>query len=197
MAIVVEHEKRKREILDKALDIFIEEGYDEVTFQKIAARCGITRTTLYIYFKSKREIFIGSIRQLTDFVEAKIRTLLQSAALTHAEKLRRTMRIILDACIENRKLFQVSIVYLLRLKTTGKSPAERVKRRTIRVRHLLSEILIAGIQAGEFRKVNIKNANEVLFALIEATVFRLAVYDHESEAALLTGVDMVIDGLLA
>ncbi|MBQ2528708.1 MAG: TetR family transcriptional regulator, partial [Treponema sp.] len=42
MAVVVEHEKRKHEILGKALDLFIEEGYEDVTFQKIADRCGIT-----------------------------------------------------------------------------------------------------------------------------------------------------------
>ena len=63
MAIVVEHDKRKREILDKALDVFVEEGYEDVTFQKLAARCGITRTTLYIYFRNKQEIFLWSIKQ--------------------------------------------------------------------------------------------------------------------------------------
>ena len=61
MAIVVEHDKRKQEILQKSLDVFIEEGYEDATFQKIADRCGITRTTLYIYFKNKHEIFLGSI----------------------------------------------------------------------------------------------------------------------------------------
>ena len=35
MAIVVEHDKRKKEILDKALDVFVEEGYEDVTFQKL------------------------------------------------------------------------------------------------------------------------------------------------------------------
>ena len=62
MAILVEHDKRKQEILEKALDVFINEGYEDVTFQKIADRCGITRTTLYIYFNNKREIFLWSIK---------------------------------------------------------------------------------------------------------------------------------------
>ena len=60
MAIVVEHDKRKHEILEKSLEVFIEEGYEDVTFQKIADRCGITRTTLYIYFKNKRNRIINS-----------------------------------------------------------------------------------------------------------------------------------------
>ncbi len=46
MAIIVEHDKRKHTILDKALDVFVDEGYEDATFQKIADRCGITRTTL-------------------------------------------------------------------------------------------------------------------------------------------------------
>ena len=72
MAIVVEHDKRKHDILKKSLEVFIEEGYEDVTFQKIADRCGITRTTLYIYFKNKREIFLWSIKQLTNDVEQEL-----------------------------------------------------------------------------------------------------------------------------
>jgi AcrR family transcriptional regulator len=47
MAIVVEHERRRKQILEKALDVFVDEGFEDATFQKIADRCAITRTTLY------------------------------------------------------------------------------------------------------------------------------------------------------
>ena len=72
MAIVVEHEKRKHEILQKALDVFITEGYEDATYQKIADKCGITRTTLYIYFKNKQEIFGFSIKQLLTEIETSL-----------------------------------------------------------------------------------------------------------------------------
>ena len=78
MATIVEHDKRKHEILQKALDVFIEEGFEDVTFQKIADRCGITRTTLYIYFKNKREIFLWSIKQLTSRLEAELVSMLSA-----------------------------------------------------------------------------------------------------------------------
>ena len=61
MAVVVEHDKRKREILEKSMELFCRDGYEDVTFQKIANACGITRTTLYIYFENKNEIFNFSI----------------------------------------------------------------------------------------------------------------------------------------
>ena len=82
MAIVVEHDKRRHEILEKALDVFIDEGYEDVTFQKIADRCGITRTTLYIYFKNKREIFLWSIKQLTAAIEQVLRATITDPELS-------------------------------------------------------------------------------------------------------------------
>ena len=38
-------------ILDRSLQLFAEQGYQSVTFQKIADRCGLSRTILYKYFK--------------------------------------------------------------------------------------------------------------------------------------------------
>jgi AcrR family transcriptional regulator len=196
MAIIVEHEKRKSEILDNALDVFIEEGYGDVTFQKIADRCGITRTTLYIYFKNKREIFIGSIRQITEMVEEKITEIIQDVQLSCADKLRRTLAVILDTCEENYKLFHVILLYLMQLKKAGKNPTERVKRRTIRARHLLSAIVIEGIQKGEFRITNVKAANELLFALIETAIYRFALYDPKINSTLEPTINLAIDGFL-
>ena len=85
MAIIVEHDKRKHTILDKALDVFVDEGYEDATFQKIADRCGITRTTLYLYFRNKREIFISSIRQLTTNIELSLLDVMHDNKLTSDE----------------------------------------------------------------------------------------------------------------
>lgn len=89
MAIVVEHEKRKREILEKSFQLFIEDGYEDVTYQKIADKCGITRTTLYIYFKNKREIFLWSIKQLTNDVEQELIGIIKNNQIDSIECLKR------------------------------------------------------------------------------------------------------------
>ena len=151
MAIVVEHEKRRHEILERALDIFIEEGYEDATFQKIADRCGITRTTLYLYFKNKREIFVWSIKQLTNRVEKDLISTITNESLSYASRLESVLHVIIDLCTENRRLFNVVLTYLLQVQKTGKDPDSRVKRRTIRLRHLLSRILIAGKDSGGSR----------------------------------------------
>lgn len=195
MAIIVEHEKRKREILDKALDVFVEEGYEDATFQKIADKCGITRTTLYIYFKNKREIFMWSIKQLTEGLEKSLLDTMTNENLTSAEILRDVVVKILEKCVNNRRLFSVLLTYLLQLQKTGKDPGERVRRRTIRLRHLLSKIIIDGINKGEFKDVNVKACNEMFYSLIESTVFRLAILDSENVEELFPSIELAIEGL--
>ena len=179
MAIVVEHDKRKHEILQKSLDVFVEQGYEDATFQKIADHCGITRTTLYIYFKNKHEIFLGSIKELLSELETNLRDIIKKD-MDSIVSLKQILFTIVDACENNKKLFSVLLNYLLQLKKAGVDTNERVRRRVIKMRHLLSTVLIKGIQKGEIKSVNVKDINELLYGMIEASIFRIAVLNQES-----------------
>ena len=181
MSIVVEHEKRRREILEKALDVFMEEGFEDATFQKIADRCGITRTTLYIYFKNKRDIFNFSIKQLLSSLENDITAIGSETDLSHTEKLTRVMSVIIERLEENQRLLSVVMNYLIYIAKSDYDPAYRVRRRTVRLRHILTTMLIEGIKAGDFdSSINVKDANELLYSFLEAAGFRLVVLRHSS-----------------
>lgn len=197
MAIIVEHDKRKREILAKALDVFTEEGYEDVTFQKIADRCGITRTTLYIYFKNKHDIFLWSIKQLTAGLEKDLMAIISNKDLTAKDCLRAIFMKIMDACEENKQLFAVILVYLMQIKKSGVDPQERVQRRVIHLRHLMSTVLIRGMQTGEFRKLDVKETNALFYSLIESAIFRLAVLNQDSLSETRDILNLTIDTLLA
>lgn len=196
MAIIVEHDKRKHEILQKSLDVFIEEGYEDSTFQKIADRCGITRTTLYIYFSNKHEIFLGSIKELLSGLEVSISDVVSNASITAENALRQTLMIIIDLCSENKKLFNVILNYLMQIKKTGDSPNERVRRRVLKLKHVLSTLMIRGIQNKEFKECNVKEMNELVYGLIEAAIFRLAVLDQTEISDIKKTLNLAIDGFL-
>lgn len=196
MAIVVEHDKRKHEILQKSLDVFIDEGYEDATFQKIADRCGITRTTLYIYFKNKYEIFLGSIKEVLETLEKSLKSIIANKEISNKEKLSSILMQIIDTCEDNTKLFNVLLNYLLQVKKSGVDPDERVRRRVIRVRHLLSTIIINGMQSGEFKTLNVKNVNEMLYALIESAVFRIAVLDQKDITEIREALNTAVDSLV-
>ena len=179
MSTVVKHEKRREEILTKALDVFVEEGFEDTTFQKIADRCDITRTTLYIYFKNKKEIFNYSIKLLLEKVEGGIRLTQSDDSLDSIEKITKVLQDILGHLEENRRLLSVVLDYLLHISKANVDPGTRVRRRTIRLRHILASLVIAGIKTGEIKPVSVKTAGDFLYGFIDAAIFRLVVLQQE------------------
>jgi len=61
-------DKRQR-LLATALDVFFKHGYKRVEMKEIAEVAGISRPGLYLYFKTKEEIFSAAILQ---YAESKI-----------------------------------------------------------------------------------------------------------------------------
>ncbi|MCL2381922.1 MAG: TetR/AcrR family transcriptional regulator [Treponema sp.] len=193
MSIVVEHEKRRYEILEKALDVFMDEGFEDATFQKIADRCGITRTTLYIYFKNKREIFNFSIKQFLSVLENKTTEIRNAKNLSHTEKLIQVMLVIFERLEENSRILSVVLNYLVFISKGEHDPGGRVRRRTVRMRRFLASMLIEGIKAGEFSpSLNIKDANELLYSFFEAAIFRMVVLHDNSVGELKNAMKLSI-----
>nr|WP_297290938.1 TetR/AcrR family transcriptional regulator [Oceanicoccus sp.] len=50
--------KRKEAIYKAAFELFKKNGYDNVSFNGIAAEAGFTKSNMYRYFSSKEEIFL-------------------------------------------------------------------------------------------------------------------------------------------
>ena len=194
MAVLIEHEKRKQEILEKAFDLFVEEGYEDVTFQKIADRCGITRTTLYIYFKNKREIFRWSIKQLLSNIEKRIVKIAGDEDSSAMESLDLTLDIVLDECEKNARLFKVLLPYLLQMQKSGGNVKEVVERRIVKLQHFINVILIRGRNGGEFDgTLPIKDMYGLILSVVESAVFRLAVFGEKDLESSRATVKFVLD----
>ncbi|MCI7036621.1 MAG: TetR/AcrR family transcriptional regulator [Treponema sp.] len=180
MAIVVEHEKRKRDILEKAFTMFLEEGYEDITYQKIADRCGITRTTLYVYFKNKKDIFLWSIKQLTSDIEKELLSIIKNPELTASDCLKQILFKLFDIAENNQVFFKVLLNYLVQLEKSGADVNERVTRRVIRIQHLMNTVIIRGQKAGQLKHFSVKDINDQLYMIIEDAMFRLGVLNQKS-----------------
>jgi len=226
MGITVEHDKRRKQILKKALDVFIEEGFEAASYQKIADRSKITRTTLYMYFRNRQEIFNFSIKQFLSEIEQDIIKIKENSSLTNHVKLKKTLFLILSRMEENRRLLLVILDYLLskssasaadgnvrvtkdstmqtKQKAKKKSnpkrseilPDARVRRRTIRLRHILSYLIIAGMKSGELKKIDVGTANDMFFGIIEAAFVRLTVLKRETLSDSKETVELAVNSLI-
>jgi AcrR family transcriptional regulator len=193
MSILVEHDKRRQEILKKALEVFVDEGFENATFQKIADRCGITRTTLYIYFKNKKEIFNYSLKELLQRVEEDLLRVRKDRRLDSVEKLARVIGLIFERLEENVQLLSVALKYLLYIAKSDSNPDYKVRRRTIRMRHILASMLIEGIRAGEIKTINVRAMDDLLYGLIETAIFRLTVLKRPDAKELQKAVEQALN----
>lgn len=67
VALTVKRERRKEarpgELLDAALDLFVEKGFAATRAEEVAALAGVSKGTLFLYFQSKEELFKAVVRE--------------------------------------------------------------------------------------------------------------------------------------
>jgi AcrR family transcriptional regulator len=54
---------RPQELLDAALELFVEKGYAATRTEEVAQHAGVSKGTLYLYYPSKEDLFKAVVRQ--------------------------------------------------------------------------------------------------------------------------------------
>jgi AcrR family transcriptional regulator len=65
---------RRRQLLDRAVELFAEHGYDELSMAAFARAAGISKPLLYHYFPSKRQLFEAALAQAAEEHLARVDT---------------------------------------------------------------------------------------------------------------------------
>ena len=90
-------ERKHDTILDAARAVFSREGYAATSVEDVAAEAGIGKGTVYLYFKSKEELYLAAlVRDIGDFAD-KAREDMENAA-TFREKIEAFLRVRLEYC---------------------------------------------------------------------------------------------------
>ncbi len=195
MTIIVDHQQRQTTILERGFELFAAEGFGGVTYQKIADRCGISRTSIYKYFKSKDEIFTFAIKLSTGKLTTMIEKVLERRDWSPSEKISRIMHITTRMLSENRIFLTVVLDYILTQKHAGADVRRRVRRHTGGMKHLLSRLLREATDAREMNVPHSEIAAAHLFGQLESFVLNLTVTDTLDVKDCLELIDAYLDGL--
>ena len=68
----------KARILASALTVFGEKGYHQATMAEIAGAAGFGKRKLYWYFASKEDLFAGMVEQMTQGLNLKLESVLET-----------------------------------------------------------------------------------------------------------------------
>ena len=193
---------RPAEIVTAALEVFAERGFSAARLDDVAARAGISKGTLYLYFPSKEELFKAVVRE---------------ALLPNLERVERLLRAHPGPAAAQLEMMigqigtllqgtQIGVIPKLIIAEAGNFPElarfylEEVVQRGL---GLLAGILERGIASGEFRAVDVgHSARTVIAPVLLAAIWKTTFEAHagaklDAEAFLGVAVDVVLSGLRA
>lgn len=155
---------RPGELIDAALAAFVEHGYAGARLDDIAARAGVSKGTVYLYFKDKEELFEAVVRGTLGDLVAQGHAIARNFAGPSPELLREVLARWWTGIVEHE---HISALPKLMISEAGNFP--RLARSYYEVviepgRALLREVLERGIRRGEFRPVDVENTIHFIIA---------------------------------
>ncbi|MBL0917536.1 MAG: TetR/AcrR family transcriptional regulator [Hydrogenophaga sp.] len=162
-------EARPGELIDAALALFVEKGFAATRVEEVAARAGVSKGTLFLYFPSKEDLFKAVVRE-----NIAGRFPLWTAELAEftgssAELVRYAMH----TWWEHVGMTPASGITKLVMSEAGSFPeiaAFYQQEVIIPGNDLLKRILQRGVERGEFRAMDLDYA---VYSLIAPMIFLL------------------------
>ncbi len=193
---------RPQELLDAALDLFVERGFAATRSEDVAARAGVSKGTLYLYYPSKEELLKEVIRHHVVNQIAEGMQIIREFRGTAADLLAMMLRLWWERIGETR----ASGIVKLMTSEVRNFPeiAQFYVDEVVTPSHqMLAQVVQRGVDSGEFRPVDVTQA---VHALVGPLVF-LALNKHslgacsaafllEPKLVIAALVDMVLHGLI-
>jgi AcrR family transcriptional regulator len=144
---------RPDEILDAALDVFIESGFDTARVEDIAARAGISKAGVYLYFDSKLALLKALISREVAPVTARAAALAQAGTADPEATLRLIVQTMMGAMMQPRLFAIPRLMFAL----SNRFPEIAEFYRTEALEHAMKAVrglVAAGIAKGLFREID-------------------------------------------
>ena len=169
MPKIVDHDERKRAIVNSALDLFSRQGYHNASFGDIVSASGLSRTDVYNYFKNKDEIFHYAVEELLDTLSRSIEDIIRQQDLSLAQKLQKIYQVF-STEIEEGKYTPIILDLALRLKREDTTIAKAVDETTKSLRQKI-KMLFAG-ERTLLSSPRVTAATTLFFSLVESSIMR-------------------------
>jgi AcrR family transcriptional regulator len=162
-----EQARRRREIFNASVSIFLKKGFQETSMREIAEVAGMGKSTLYDYFKTKDDILVfifeEELKELTSRAQS-----IAVQNLNADERLRQIMELHLEFLVENKNLFLKLSIEAQRLKLESQ---KRIQNGRYVYQDLLRGLIEEGIREGTFRKLDPLLAARLLLHTLAPVVF--------------------------
>jgi AcrR family transcriptional regulator len=162
-----EQTRRRREIFDAAVHLFLEKGFNETSMREIAEAAGAGKSTLYDYFSSKDEILLSVVEEELNNLTRHAQVIAREPIATQ-EKLRQVIFAYMDYLVANEAFF-------MKLSLEVQRMAQNSQARIQQARHMYQDVIQGlietGIQEGSLRQTDPLLASRILLTALSPAVY--------------------------
>jgi AcrR family transcriptional regulator len=177
-------ESRPVEIVGAALETFVERGYAATKLDDVARRAGVSKGTLYLYFRDKEDLFRAVVDRMVVPTVERGEAIAGHFAGSSADLFR---ALLLDWWESIRGSHRSGMTKLMVSESHNfpRAAESFLKQVVLRRRRLLTRVLERGIARGEFRPVDLTLA----VRLAVAPILLASIWEHSFRAQDKDGID--------
>jgi AcrR family transcriptional regulator len=196
-------EERRHQILDAATVALARKGFHAATMDDIVAESGLSKGTLYLYFKSKKEILLALCDRFMDAVSLQM-TRNMAGKKTLVEQMRGLAEAYVQVCRAEPTDANGNVVNAARLMAEFWQQAvvdPDVRARFVQTyefyTRMSEEMVKAAIANGEFREVDAATLTRLVMSVFDGLSWRwvLMPEDVDWERSVEVLFDVILKGL--
>jgi AcrR family transcriptional regulator len=158
-------------VYDAAVKVLLDQGIAALTMERLAGLAGVSRATLYNYFRDRDDIVIYVEDRIIEPLDRQMREIISSET-EPGEKLAALAEAALRYVDENRGI----LLSIYDRETVEGARREAQIRRREAFRHIFARVIQEGVDSGQFKPVEVARAAEIfeggLLGLVDAMVDR-------------------------
>lgn len=178
-------ESRPAEIVEAALDLFVEKGFVATKMEDIARRAGVTKGTPYLYFANKEEIFKEVVRAALGSRLAEGEERVRNFQGSSAELLRHSLES-WWACLGDTRVSGIPKLMMAEACNFPELARFYAEEVILRGNRMLEGILQRGVERGEFRGMDV----EYTVAVLIGPMLKALMWKHSFACCGLEPLDM-------
>ncbi len=167
--ILVDKEKKKRDIAAGALEAFLKLGFARTSMNQVAKHIGVGKGTIYDYFKSKDDLVIAAFEVAMEGSHADNEAFAPIMAIENPmERLRAFSVTVLETYLNSRESMQIGIImFQLMVEQPERfKHLQIIQRMFAPIRQFFVDTLLEGVEKGIFRKDVAERAEKIAINIV-------------------------------
>lgn len=192
-------EDRPGEILQAAINELREQGFAGTKIESIAARAGVAKGTVYLYYSTKEEIFEAIVRARISPVFGQMVDLVAKWPGNTADLLIYVIEKFYAEMVENDERRMILKTLIAEGDRFGELASFYHREVLVGARKMMQVIVKRGIESGEFRQTAVVDEPHVIAApAILAAIWKMTFESYEKlqmDRYIQAHIDLVLQGL--